>query len=416
MERDISTSSEELWPTSSPPVSKTAPLFHRPENAIGKGAVDEPYDWTPRTNPYAFGQKETMELLASGPNDDVIFENEIDHSTRPRSTGRAQQEQPEFQEAIPLQILAPKTQEVERENTFEKISVVGPKGNLTGTPNGTGMQETGSSIANISSPIQRLNSSVDRSSFRSNYDGFYASPFPATGSITRIRGPPAIPQQPPARSRPRSHPTIFLRGKGGGEEIEVTEELPCPTPRLPPQLPPKNPSRSKRGHRSSRAAVPGQTKLRQMLLASDVQSTASQDTTFSRFIDITGRPSSDTTTPLRPTHNQSIGTLPLPGRSALVHQHSPHLLDVERAPNPEEEARRTRLSWAILFFFFFIPPFIILHRFLGDRSITLVTKGRLRYCTARSKRFALIAGITINIGAFTAVMIPVFVAYAVKNG
>ena len=120
------------------------------------------------------------------------------------------------------------------------------KGNLTGTPNGTGMHETGSSVTDTSSLTSGLVSSIGRPGFHSNYAGFYASPFPATGSITQIRDAPPVPPKNVTRGQVRSHPTIFLKGKDGMEENRGhkratstsqsahTSSKSSPTPTCPP--------------------------------------------------------------------------------------------------------------------------------------------------------------------------------------
>ncbi|KAJ4347462.1 hypothetical protein N0V95_005424, partial [Ascochyta clinopodiicola] len=165
---------------SSPPVSLTVPIFRF---STPRRAVDEPYAFTPWADPYALSDKEMQELLASGPNDDILFESEGSQdprrmSYRFKSLGGL----PGTSSAYSIDDDAG----LERENTFDKLTVVGPKGNLTGTPRGTGTQDAGSSVADNSSPGAQPSSNVDHGSPRSDYDGFYASPFPASGSVTRI--------------------------------------------------------------------------------------------------------------------------------------------------------------------------------------------------------------------------------------
>jgi hypothetical protein len=386
----------------SPPASKTTPLFrfsNRPENVLGRGAVEQPYAFSPWADPYAFSDKETQELLASGPNDNIIVEDEAVASDcqSPASRQRSSTaDESVFDSPVGL----------ERENTFEKLCVVGPKGNLTGTPRGTGMHETGSSVADTSSPGLRLSSSVGRHSFRSDYSGFYASPFPARGSVTRIR-----PSRPPINlefGRTPSETTLFPREKGL-ETVQETSPLPGARHHLRNSTTFLHTER-----RTSRSAVPGQTKLRHMFLAPEGRSISTQGTHVSHFKGGSDRPStSDTNTPLRPSH-LSIDTYPATMRSAIAHEHSPHLLCVERELNAEDEARRRKLSWFILAAFCILPPCIILFRFYGDSVIAMVTKGRLGHCTPQSKRTALIAGIAVNVGLVTAILVPILVAHALK--
>jgi hypothetical protein len=397
----------------SPPASRTAPLFRfstQAEEIRGRGAVDQPYAFAPWADPYAFSDKETQELLASGPNDHIII-NEQRASSMGQTQGHYRYRS---DDTLPTSSTADESVfdtspiGLERQNTFEKLSIVGPKGNLTGTPRGTGMHEAGSSVADTSSPGVRLSSSVGRQSFRSDYTGFYASPFPATGSVTRISQ--SRPVNKPSPDRTPSEASLFSQTK----ELETVQET-SPLPGARKHMRSSTTFlRSQR--RTSRSAVPGQTKLRQMFLAPEAaRSTAStQDTHITRFMVGSDRPStSDTNTPLRPSH-PSLDIYPAPARTNIAHQHSPHLLCVEREPNLEDEARRRKLSWFIFAAFCLLPPCILLFRCLGDNIIASLTKGRLGYCTPQSKRMALIAGIVVNVGLVTAILVPVLVAHALK--
>ncbi|KAH7080058.1 hypothetical protein BKA63DRAFT_407037 [Paraphoma chrysanthemicola] len=403
-------------PSSNPPLgiapreSATVPafgLFNHRDDALGRDAVEQPFALAPWADPYAFSDKETLELLASGPNDKIIFDEKHEHSEHVR--GRAYHGQGE--EIVPV-TGSPTTAlkdsiALERENTFEKLSIVGPKGNLTGTPRGTGMHETGSSVADTSSPGVVLTSSIARGSIRSNdHLGFYASPYPATSSVTRIQQSPAPPEQ--EYDRTPSQVTLFPRSADLGTAVETS---PAPRPSRRPSLHcSTNIQRSQR--RVSRTAVPGQTKLREMILSPEAarKTLSSADTSFSRFIGGSERPSmSDTITPLRP--NLSVGTIPA-ARTLIAHQYSPHLLCPERAANPEDEERRRKLSWAILAVFCLLPPCMILFRVWGDTIMISLTKGRLGHCTDKSKKVALIAGISVNIGVAMAIVVPIVIAHA----
>jgi hypothetical protein len=152
-----------------------------------------------------------------------------------------------------------------------------------------------------------------------------------------------------------------------------------------------------------------------MFLAPEGRSTTStQGTHISHFMAMSDRPStSDTNTPLRRSQI-SIETYPATVRTVIAHEHSPHLLCVERESNPEDEARRRRLSWFIFAAFCLLPPCIILFRFLGDNVIASLTEGRMGHVTPQSKRAALIAGIAVNVGLVTAILVPILVAHALK--
>ncbi|RAR02137.1 hypothetical protein DDE82_006013 [Stemphylium lycopersici] len=396
-----------------PPASRATPvlrlLTHR-EHTLGRGGTEQTYPSAPWTDPYAFSDKETQELLASGPNDNIIIDEQAAaHKHRSGLWQRYRSEDITSMARSPEKsVFDSSPVGLERQNTFEKLSVAGPKGNLTGTPRGTGMHETGSSVADTSSPGLRLSSSVGRQSFRSDYTGFYAAPFPATGSVTRISQ--TKPTHESHLGRNPSETTPFSNSKGL-EAVQETSSLPGTRQHL------RNSTTFLRNQRrTSRSAVAGQTKLRQMFLAPEVRSTPSiQAIHITPFMGGSDRPStSDTNTPLR-TSYPSIEIYPAPTRSTIAHEHSPHLLCVERKANPEDEARRRKLSWLIFAAFCLLPPCIILFRFLGDNVIASLTEGRLGHCTPKSKRTALIAGIAVNVGLVTAILVPVLVIHALND-
>ncbi|KAF3034968.1 hypothetical protein E8E11_003842 [Didymella keratinophila] len=386
---------------SSPPVSSTVPVFRY--STEPRHTVDEPYAFAPWADPYALSDKETQELLASGPNDDILFDSEVGQqpkrlSYRFKSHGRgAQSSSPSSNNDAVF----------DRENTFDKLTVLGPKGNLTGTPRGTGMHDAGSSVADTSSLGGKLSSSP-----RAEYEGFYASPYPATGSVTRIRhSQPASEDQ---HERTPSQVTLFPSAHSM-EPVQGSSPLAGPDGRRSLRYS----TTFKPARRASRSAVPGQTKLRQMVLAPDARSTVSKkDTHFSRFLSAggSGRPStSDTATPLHPTH-PSLDTFPTirSGKTMIAHQHSPHLLCPEREVKEDDEIRRRKLSWMIFACFCVLPPCMFLYRMWGDSIIVSVTNGDLGHCTAKSKRAAIIAGIVVNIGLITVILVPILVAQALK--
>lgn len=379
--------------------SSTVPIFRF--SSQPRRAVEEPYAFAPWADPYALSDKETQELLASGPNDDIIFGSDVDRLSRHLS------DKPEEVVGSSPPHSIGSGAGLERENTFEKLTLLGPKGNLTGSPQGSGMHDAGSSVADTSSPGAKPSSSP-----HSDYDGFYASPFPAVASVTRIRQA----RSPVERQHERtvSQMTIF---PSAYTLDPVQSSSPLAGPDRRPSL--RNSTTFKPARRASRAAVPGQTKLRQMVLAPDVRSTISSNHThFSPFISAGGseRPStSDTSTPLRPSH-PSLDTFPTfrSGKAYLPHQHSPHLLCPEREIKEEDEARRRKLSWLIFACFCILPPCLFLYKMWGDSIIMSVTKGDLGHCTSNSKRAALIAGLVVNIGLVTAILVPILVAQAMK--
>jgi hypothetical protein len=55
---------------------------------------------------------------------------------------------------------------------------------------------------------------------------------------------------------------------------------------------------------------------------------------------------------------------------------------------------------------------MFLYRIWGDLIIVSVTKGELGHCTTKAKRAALIAGVVVNIGLVTVILVPILVAQA----
>lgn len=409
-------------PVSKKPVSPTAPAFYENhDHANLHGTSSQPQALAPWVNPYALSDKETQELLASGPNEDILYNKD------PEQTGEHQTGPPPRGDLGPVDT-GHKSERVERESTFEKLTLLGPKGNLTGTPLGTGMHEVGSSEADNSSPgiefpsspydrAQRMGSlavyqvpsrvPIVRRSFVSSSTrestasspGFYVSPG-RTASVHRAIQQPCNPDPyAEEQERPPSQVTLFPR--------PVPESL---FSGRQPRRSLRSSSFLSRSHRHSRAAVPGQTKLRQMVLAPDAQTLSSNHSTrMSRFLSTAGseRPSTaNTNTPLRANFsNTSL-------RLAIANEHSPHLLCPERVMSNEEEEEQRKLSWAIFAVFCILPPMLLLYRSMADFIIVNVTKGRIFHAHPKPKRIALGAGIAINLGISSAILIPILIAHA----
>ncbi|KAF1973689.1 hypothetical protein BU23DRAFT_128781 [Bimuria novae-zelandiae CBS 107.79] len=388
----------------------------------------------PRADPYALSDKETQELLASGPNDEILYEHEEEEAGQNDSF----QSQDISSPMQPMRITIPTATTMERsssptprENSFEKLTVIGPKGNLTGTPHGTNMHEAGSSIADNSSPGALLDSSPLVSSinghrnsrsaaaregktYREASDYFTQSKtrnvshggsavfeLPGRkGSVTRIV--PRIHTPPPGRQeRSPSQATLHSQASSFANPNPRAKRL-----SLRSSIAPRDSRR-----RGSRAAVPGQTKLRQMVLAPSPQLLLSSDNSNndSRLFgtEHSVRPStSNTHSPLRP--RPSRPTL----RTVLANQHSPHLLCPEQAIDPEEEVVRRKLSWVIFAIFCILPPVLILYRWMGDLVIVNVTNGRFSHVAPKPKQIALGAGIAVNVSIVLAITLPIVIARA----
>ncbi|KAF2450806.1 hypothetical protein P171DRAFT_146882 [Karstenula rhodostoma CBS 690.94] len=418
---------------SSPPASSTVPAFSgRSPNVYDNSP--SPHEYLPHkpwTSPYEMSEKLTQELLASGPNDEILYEDE--DAGQDNLFGSSEDDTGHMQ---PMRITIPSanTMEVtssdpntprERENSFEKLTVIGPKGNLTGTPQGTGMHDAGSSVADNSSPGAILDSSPLASPTREHtgYRMFKSAAARNANACPDVKIGLDINTSSSSfadserrgtvnRDMPRVHtpPNMYERAPS---QATLHQESPFADPdrrasRLSLRSPitPRDPRR-----RGSRAAVPGQTKLRQMVLASSAATLSSEDRSIndSRIFgtEHSARPStSNTHTPLR--HPASRPTL----RTVLANEDSPHLLCPERAFNPDEEEARRKLSWAIFAIFCVLPPALILYRWMGDSVIINVTKGRFSHVSPKPKRLALGVGIAVNVGITAGILLPILIAHA----
>jgi hypothetical protein len=384
---EVQTAPDEV--SSSGQFASSPPLF--------RGRNDQPFHFAPwaATPQFTMSDKETQELLNSGPNEEILYEGEED-LLEPNSSSSLEQDNPGLV----------------HENSFEKFSTLGPKCNLTGTPLGTGMHLVGSSVADNSSPGAAL-SAIGSSPFdrlsqrpRSGFPGFYIAPG-KTESITRVRTL-HIPRTPTDHDRSPSEITLF----------------PCPdrtivqpptetSPPLPDQgksvriKSPKSP-----GRRFSRSAVHGQTKLRGMILATGNHvKDSSQHTQISNFMsNHSARPSTSNTD--RPLNPAQLVFSQVSLKPNLASEFSPHLLCPERALDPEVEQERQRTSWIIFALFCLIPPLLILYRWVGDHVMNTLTKGRLAQCSAKPKRIALGAGIIVNISLIGLILVPILVTQA----
>lgn len=429
--------------SSSPPASSTVPAFYGRsyDMDLWPGSPQQAqFPLVPWANPYAFSEKETQELLASGPNEDILYENEkvVDIY----DTHDSQEESSPMQ--LPAAAVATSTtldsnfgSPISRENTFSKLTLVGPKGNLTGTPHGTGMHDAGSSVADNSSPGAILDSSplsspvgqptgyrMFKSAVTRNATGhpeaadYFAVRMTSNASsttpthenaqerrgtvnrsISAIHTPST--GKEPSSSQATGSPQDAARNDPGRRPNRLSLRSPIP-------VTPRNSHR-----RASRAAVPGQTKLRQMVLAPSAQ-TLSPDHSVSGSVmfepPASARPStSNTQTPLR-THASRV-TL----RAVFANQHSPHLLCPERAIDPEVEAERRKLSWVIFAVFCILPPTLILYRWMGDMVIVNITKNRFSHVDPKPKQIALGAGIAVNISIIAGILLPILIAHAVGS-
>jgi hypothetical protein len=435
-------------PVHSPPLASTVPAFLlSPDSGSSSPLPDHSNQaWL---NPMGLSDQQTQDLLMSGPNEDIMY-HDHDEGEHGRSDATSESDgEPAPAHSRQNEILTSSPAADPRilpENSFDKITVVGPKGNLTGTPQGTGMKDAGSSAADNSSPGALLSStplSAQYSGRRVPPSGPCASlreslsrcqvkvqpgPFTFASPMRARLGSSSSPKKSGFYTSPDAKASVTRVPRGAIPKPTENEKSPSQISLFPPPPAPERQDSSRRSRHSfrspgrsrfhSRAAVPGQTKLRQMMLAGapDTESLdPTLDSDVSRLIRTadsgrtvsTGRPSTaNTHTPLRA--RPSVSTL----RTIVAYEHSPHLLCPERAEDPQEEAERRKLSWWIFAMFCILPPMLILYRWLADWFIVNITNGRLHHASAKPKKVALGVGIAVNLGLSSAILLPILIAHA----
>ena len=345
--------------------------------------------YRPAAHPYELSDKETMDLLNSGPNDTILYEEHDQMprtdstSTPPTSRGmRPSGTTDGYMDSMQGQPPTTSSLLTERDNSFSKLTVLGPRGNLTGTPLGTGVHETGSSLADSSSPGVAWDSTPSKAPENSSPGYFPSETQYASSPMTQFPTSPFTPfgtveQGTPSHSPHGSKASNKSQDRLLAHRRQRTREALL---RSGPQ-----------GHsiRSKRASVRGQTKLREMVLTStDTSTIRTEDTRLSRFISNDRPMSGETTSPLRTYH--PVARLPS--------ENSPHLLRHSPPSSPIYHKRKQRLSWMLFAMLVWFPPFLVLYAFgKTDRLISYMSKGEVEECGRTQKRVAMWAGVTGSI-------------------
>ena len=337
--------------------STTVPLFQSRLSYRNRQYYDKPVP--------NFGQlsdRETQELLNSGPNEDIIYEKKGING----SSGSC------------LQLQSTTTIGNERENTFEKLTLLGPKKNLTGTPHGTGMKEVGSSVADSSSSGAEFSSPPGRLS-RPFFFPFSQAKVhePRTRSPLSNEATTSAPEHLrklsaqtlfPKHIPSSSNASKFMSDKSRNSSRQSIKAALTPTPK------------------GSRPNVTGQTKLREMIFVTENTIISSADSTpIPHFMgdDSNEAPSSArTSAPLRPPQ-------PLSLLASIRDEHPPHLLYAERILSPELEEEQLKKSKVIFFCFCILPPLLLLYAVgRADGIMAVWSKGKIDACHPRYKRLA----------------------------
>ncbi|KAF2808198.1 uncharacterized protein BDZ99DRAFT_464093 [Mytilinidion resinicola] len=317
------------------------------------------------------------EMLDAGPNDNIIYSSQglpsSSHYGDSRSFSSARAE------PATMSTLAQ-----ERENSFAKLTILGPKGNLTGTPLGTGMREVGSSLADSSSPGAAFYSTPIRG-HRANISGpspfsrltsprayapsrysHFGTPDPNSRNSSLTRGVSYSSNHAPVSptesvystydNQPRFHVKPLNLGQAPNDiELQDLERT-------------NSTSRGKytparHGSTSRRSSVPNQTGLRELRLTStpirlanaplqavsapDTATISSNRSRMTRMSDLMHiGPFTTSQQPLR-EYRQPV--------APFVQEYSPHLLANQRCGTPTVVKRLNRISW-IYFFACCITP------------------------------------------------------------
>ncbi|KAF2139981.1 uncharacterized protein K452DRAFT_299950 [Aplosporella prunicola CBS 121167] len=298
--------------------------------------------------------------------------------------------------------------EPDRDNSFEKLTVLGPKGNLTGTPMGTSMREVGSSLAPSSTPQPTWSSQPDQ-------------PSSSTPAPIHIRSPQShfspSHQSPLARysSGVSDHIDANPEASRGDRHSKYKETLLKLREEAKTQVrsgsmsvssPPMPVSHGKqRAASMSRPAVSGQNKLRGLRIQPPgAKSIRSNHTHASSLF-----PAPYNHYESRPTSNSTA--VPLNPRYIRFGGHTPVL---QRLPRPRSSActmtadLKNRESWVIFFMCCaWFPPLAVAYGAgMFDPVMIRRTNGLITQCGKGHKGFALTYGI---IGTVAAIVSAIFV-------
>lgn len=419
----------------------------------------------------AFAAGTTLEhLMAAGPNDEIVYEspNLVTRSgnvmsSAPTSPTHDLSSSPAFASS-PLP-------EQDREDSFAKLTQLSDKANLTGTPNGTGMNEAGSSLANTSSP-----GGMNFSSTPLRTPNFASSPLANELEFTPMNDEQdahdnsvisGITSVSPSAGRNRT--VLALSPTSTAYE---SENMPTPTaPAFPrEQIETGNIAdlRTMRTHehnqrsvtspvfptmprqKSKRASVQGQVGLRDLRLVSQnrenlspVEPATPPQARINRGISVStiqtnvsqtmrNAGSSAGAVENDPRNNSFDTTSPLVGynrpelrvlsqdeidlRHLLREQASalhPRLYNIPRQlainASPALRKRQYRISWALYWLCIPFPPFMLVLRYRGDEIITMWTNGKIDALYPLVKDLSIMSSVAVFVIMLIAIMITIFV-------
>lgn len=272
-------------------------------------------------------------------------------------------------------------------NSFAKLSHLGPKGNVTGTPEGTGMRATGSSVVGSSSPPELQSSPLTDDPESPQTPGTPQNIFQwATGHPLLVAFDPASPlanydQQRYSSTQHVEPEQISKRHRRHGSHL---------TPPVQPRT--KIPKR----------AVSTQRHLMQMKLMSRDELNDSQS-----HID---RISHETVT-------TKTGTRPLLPMGSPPNE--PRLRSRYRSPSShasELRNRKHKISWICFAICTMFPYLLILYGHSAlDSIMTFMTRGQIQHFGQRQKKVARIVGWTTAAATVVALIVGFVVIRTVPN-
>jgi len=341
-------------------------------------------------------------MLSSEPNDEILYETyEPMPFQHPMEATPQSAYLPDSSDRAFQQLDASNSPARERDNSFAKLTYLGPKGNLTGTLEGNGMREVGSSLANTSSPGANLSSTPSRRFVSSPLAQHQYSSSPEYDAVDFATRAPAVTSSHIAQASETStyskdskdNSTSFFNLHWGQRESLQKEGLLGSTHQQAEDL--------RRGP-SGRAAVPGQTKLREMRLVRP-PNTSSETITDIRLPQAAGAESAFTEkySPLRSKEPFASHRNVYSGEEHLQPFGRP-----ESSVCSRTRTKKQRLSWIIFFMLFWFPPFLVLYGF-GKTDFLMVwfSKGEILHCSRFHKRLALWTGITMSVVLPVAVIV-----------
>ncbi|CAI6268321.1 unnamed protein product [Periconia digitata] len=414
---------------SSPPPSSPFPA--RPGanlrgTTLATGSPQGPY--TPWVNRGQFSDKETQELLASGPNDEIIYND----SDREASENRESSLNASSTLRMPTYH--------ERANTagspLTRVMQTSSSGSTPRSKTTRLHSERPSHDAFGNSPQQTRLSRIQQRTLQQavlqrlasekgkqrSSEQFYAGTEPGyTSSATRVR--PGHAGISPYVDSAGSQASAYATNDSPLDEISVIRDPRRHGSRATATV---TPGPSSGQSPPGLAAVTGQRGLLPMMLTpTHARSARSNRNTLGSYTThtvtsgrpstgrpstgrpSTGRPSTaNTETPLYPQNSQHTE------HAFIAHEDTPHLLRPERAMAPEDEKDKVLTSWLLFGAFCLLPPLLPLYRHRADFMVTSVTQGRVRYAADAPKKYAFKVAIILNIGIIICIVLPIVVAHA----